>query len=350
MDKDVISEVLTTFVQSVSEKLSPSGWYQLNCPMCMSRGEPTPDRKRRGGFKIEPNGALSYWCFRCGYKAHWEPGFFISWNLKNLLIELGMPESDVEQLRLYALKHERAERKSKEFSHDGSTITPKQWKEKQIEGAKYIADLLEEGCDDPRFLFVCRKLVERGDVIAQSYEYMWSPQFPHSLIIPVYYSGRTVGYIRRNFKGTPKYLNDVPKNCLFNIDAIRKKRRFLIVVEGPFDAIAVDGVAVLGSHINENQKRLLEYSGHEIIVVPDRDMAGRKLVKQAVKNDWYVSIPPTSDYSELCENKYYLWDRDIKDCADAVKKYGRVYTLASIIENRTKSRLKIELLSKGLLK
>ena len=72
----------------------------------------------------------------------------------------------------------------------------------------------------------------------------------------------------------------------------------------------------------------------EIIVVPDRDKPGAKMIKAALTHGWSVSMPP--------------WEDDIKDVADAMKRYGRLYTLTTILYYREHNEIKIQLLKKKL--
>ena len=102
--------------------------------------------------------------------------------------------------------------------------------------------------------------------------------------------------------------------------------------EGPVDAIHIDGCAILGSEISEQQSMLLNRLGKDIIVVPDRDKAGSKLVERAIELGYQVSMPD--------------WSQDICDIGDAVSKYGRLYTLHSIAVAAEDSALKIRLRAK----
>ena len=63
--------------------------------------------------------------------------------------------------------------------------------------------------------------------------------------------------------------------------------------------------------------------------MPDRDQAGIKLAEQALEFGWSVAFPD--------------WDADVKDVNDAVKKYGRIYTLWSIVNSKESTSLKIQL-------
>jgi DNA primase len=108
------------------------------------------------------------------------------------------------------------------------------------------------------------------------------------------------------------------------------------VVEGVFDALAINGLAVLHAEINDAQVRLIRSLGRDIVVVPDQDEAGMKLVDRAVELGWAVSMP--------------AWPEGVKDVNDAVIQLGRVGTLLTILQARETSRIKIELKKKQLLK
>ena len=116
---------------------------------------------------------------------------------------------------------------------------------------------------------------------------------------------------------------------VFNIDRFAdSKREIVIVTEGVFDAIMIDGIAVLGNHVTPEQAHLIDKLGKRIILCPDRDKAGKELIEEALALGWEVSFPP--------------WDDDIKDAADAVNKYGRLLTVSSIIKHATANTVKIK--------
>ena len=102
--------------------------------------------------------------------------------------------------------------------------------------------------------------------------------------------------------------------------------------EGPVDAIHVDGCALTGSEISDQQALLINRLAKDIYVVPDRDKAGSKLVERAIELGWGVSLPD--------------WAPDVNDIGDAVARYGRLYTLYSIANAAETSPLKIRLRAK----
>jgi DNA primase len=92
---------------------------------------------------------------------------------------------------------------------------------------------------------------------------------------------------------------------------------------------------VLHADINDAQVRLIRSLGKQVIVVPDQDAAGMKLVDRAVELGWSVSMPE--------------WP-DCKDVNDAVIKYCKLATLITILQAKEHSRIKIEFAKKKLIK
>jgi DNA primase len=169
----------------------------------------------------------------------------------------------------------------------------------------------------------------------EGYEYYWSSKLGYRdrLIIPFKYEGRIVGWTARTVKDSKaKYLSESQPGYVFGLDEQRPQKIYCVVVEGPIDAIHIEGCALLGSEINDQQALLLNRLNKEVVVLPDRDKAGKKLVEQAIDQGWSVSMPE--------------WKSGIKDVGDAVLEYGKIYTLYSIISAAESSPLKIRLRAK----
>ena len=113
------------------------------------------------------------------------------------------------------------------------------------------------------------------------------------------------------------------------MDAQDWSRKFVILTEGPFDAIAISGISILGSEVNDIQRDLINGLTRKVIVVPDRDAPGGKLVNQAIEFGWSVAFPE--------------WDNKVGDVAEAVLKYGRLFTIQSILKSTESNKLKIDL-------
>jgi DNA primase len=180
-------------------------------------------------------------------------------------------------------------------------------------------------------------------LIKRDSEYDWptywsnSKLFKNRVIVPFMWKGNIVGYSARSVTDNikPKYMAHRPAGYVFNTDRQYDGRKFVVVVEGVFDAIAIDGIATLGNNINEQQADIIDSIGKEVICVPDRDQAGQEMIDYALEYGWAVSFPN--------------WHDEVKDVSDAVGKYGKLYTMASILEGKKSNKLKINLARKKLV-
>ncbi len=311
-----------------NRKNTSGGWVSFNAVCCHHRGE-KPDSRKRGGIKTDGD-AWTYHCFNCGFKAGWSPGKLLSGNTKQLFRWLGLSENDVGKLGIVALKfQENMPRPDKVLNFDLKEMA---LPEKSLS----IVDWLNTGQDDPDLVAVVEYLLSRG-MQWDWYNWHWSaaPGYRDRLLIPFYQDGKIVGYTGRKITdGKPKYLTESQSGYVFNLDRQARDRQYVIVVEGQFDAIAIDGVAIMTNEPNDVQVARLQALGREIICVPDRDRPGAKMLKHAIQNNWSASLPP--------------WEDDVKDVADAVKKYGRLYTLSTILHYRVSGEIKINLIKKKL--
>jgi 5S rRNA maturation endonuclease (ribonuclease M5) len=201
--------------------------------------------------------------------------------------------------------------------------------------ARSIDDWAKEGCDASDFLDVAQYLFSRGDEIAAQGNYYWTPStqdgMNRRLIVPFMYGSEIVGYAARAVDPgvEPRYLSRKSSDYLFNNEVLRKKeRKYVIVVEGVFDALAIGGVALLGSTFSARQAAWLKSTGQTVIAVPDHDQAGTKLIDAALKHGWHVAFP-------CLKGAKSWWDADVKDAAEAVRRYGKLWTLLSIVETAT---------------
>ena len=312
-----------------NRKLTSGGWISFNAVCCHHRGDRS-DTKKRGGVLFTPDG-FTYHCFNCGFKAGWTPGKLLSGNTKLLFKWCGMGDTDISKLGLITLK----------FKDDRPQVKKAlvfELLEKQLpDECHSIEEWINDGCQDEDFLNVVNYVITERKMGWNWYNWHWSaaPGFRDRVIIPFYDKGKIVGYTGRKIKdGKPKYLTDAQSGYVFNIDAQTYNREYVIVTEGQFDAIAVDGVAIMTNEPNETQCARINALGKPVIVVPDKDKPGAKLVKAALDNGWSVSLPP--------------WEDHIKDAAKATEVYGRLYTLTTILHYKETNKIKIQLLQKKL--
>jgi hypothetical protein len=321
----IIGEVLFQLMPTQA-RLTPSGWHSFNAPCCHHNGHST-DTRARGGVR-QINDSVSYHCFNCGFKASWQPGWLVNQNMKNLLSWMGLPDSEISKLSLSALKlKENIEIK------DRTVVLPSFVEKNLPTGSRLITDDIE----DNRYIQDAKKyLKSRAITLDQGYNYYWCPEpaYRNRVIIPFYYQSKLVGWTSRaiNQNIQPKYLMEKQPGYVFNLDQQTPNKVFCIVVEGALDAIHIDGVGLLTNEISEQQSMFLKRLHKEIIVVPDRDKAGRNLVERSIELGYSVSMPD--------------WKPGIKDVSDAVLEYGQLYTLYSIVSSSESSPLKIRLKEK----
>ena len=161
--------------------------------------------------------------------------------------------------------------------------------------------------------------------------------FNNRLIIPFLYKGEIVGWTARAVNDAkPKYISEQQPGYVFNLDQQYQSKSFVIVCEGPFDAISIDGCALLGAEIKDSQNWLLKQLGKEIVLVPDRDHEGPRTVEQAIEYGWSVSMPE--------------WPEGVKDVNDAVVKLGKLAVIYLIAMNKESNALKIRLRAKNWFK
>jgi hypothetical protein len=316
-------------------KLSPSNWNSCNGVCCIHNGQSRPDTRKRAGIKLD-GGAFVYHCFNCNFAVKWQPGMLLSKKIRNLLSWLGTPHELIMKLNFKAWQLNQQVLSGQELPKR-EYRTKIHFDTKQLpEDSMPISWWLESNLEDSNFRLVCDYLLTRGDRIASEYEYHWTPKKEYSrhVIIPCRWNSNIVGWTARAcFNSKYRYYSELPDNYIFNIDQINDPhRKYIFLVEGPFDAIAINGIASFGNTLNSIQCEWLQESGKDIIVIPDHSSDGQPLIDIALKNGWYVSIPE--------------WGDDIKDCADAVKKHGRLWTIWQIINNATNQPLRINMLRK----
>ena len=329
-----MSLIADTLLQHLpgKRKQTPSGWISFNAPCC-------GDKRQRGGFIVNAGDAVSYHCFNCQFKCSWQPGRTISQKMNKFMRLLNMSDDVISQLRLEAL------RLNDNSNAVITSVIPKfEVRALPIDAISFeeLTTFLKLPDGDyavpTKFTEAFAYLVDRK-IDPWGYPFYWTPKigFSNRVIIPFYKDGACVGYTARAINDAkPKYISEQQPGYVFNLDRQNNDREFVIVCEGPFDAISIDGCALLGAEIKDSQNWLLKQLGKEVILVPDRDHEGPKTVEQALEFGWSVSMPE--------------WPDGIKDVNDAVVKLGRLATLYLIISAKESNNLKIQLRAKKWFK
>jgi hypothetical protein len=306
----------------VKRKQTSSGWISFNAPCCEHNGE-SRDKRQRGGMKSTEEG-WSYHCFNCGYTASFVLGRNLTFKARKLLQWLNVPQEEIERVNLESLKH------------------------KSIEGLlgerqAIVNQLQSIGFEDRDLPADTQPLTEQAEQylrargISLDYPFLYKTMPRPGVVIPFTHDNQVVGHTTRFLDNrTPKYIQDIQHGYVFGTDLQKPTWQLVLVMEGVFDALSIDGLAVLHAEINDAQVKLIRSLGREVIVVPDQDEAGMKLVDRAMELGWAVSMPE--------------WPEGIKDVNDAVIRLGKLGTLLTIMQAKETSRIKIELRKKQLVK
>jgi len=321
----VVAETVLTYLPP-KRKQTPSGWLSFNAPCCHHNGH-SVDNRGRGGLIANPDGSVSYHCFNCGFKTSWQPGRSFSHKLRKLLQWMGAPDDVINKVALDVMReNEGVEAREKILQLPTFNTVP------LPDDAIKITDIT----DFNKFSLAILEYIAARNLNIDDTDYYWSPSLGYRdrLIIPFYYEGRVVGWTARSIlpDKKPKYLTEVQPGFVYGLDDQRPNKVFAIVCEGQIDAIHVEGCALGGSEISDQQAMMLNRLNKDIIVVPDRDKAGSKLVERAIELGWSVSMPN--------------WSEDVNDIGDAVARYGRLFAIYSIVSAAESSPLKIRLRKK----
>ena len=312
-------------------KSSASKWQSFNCPCCQNLGH-NRDTRKRAGVMIGPG--IVFNCFNCKFTAGWQPGRPISDNMRKLCAWLGASDTEIKRIVFEALKAE-----STDTHDDTSTIvsfTEKDLPEGSLPLSEWIAVQDVDDNTANHLLAIVEYVVSRGlDPLDKSLYWSPIPAFSDRLILPFWYNMKVVGYTARRITNTrPKYLSEQHPHFVFNLDAQDHLNKYLLVTEGPFDALSVNGVALLTNNIADQQARMINRLGKEVIIIPDQDMAGLAVIKRAIEYSWSVAFPN--------------WEPDVKDCADAVLRYGKLFVIVDAIKTAEKHEATIRIKMKQL--
>lgn len=315
------------------KKTTSSGWISFNAVCCTHNGQ-NQDRRGRGGIKIADQG-WSYHCFNCGFTASFVLGRNLTVKARRLLTWLNVPEDEINRVNLESLRHRNVEGILADRQRSYQALADINFPEVDLPiHAEFLTDI-----DSDEYQYLLTRAVP------MDYPYMsvwngdsWKGHHTRpGILIPFTYDGNIVGSTIRFLDDRfPKYLNSMPPGYVFGTDLQRDNWQYVIVCEGVFDALSISGLALMHNEISDAQARLIRSLGREVIVVPDHDKSGLVLIDHAMEHNFSVSVPE--------------WPDDVKDVNDAVKKFGKIGALLTILENKETTRIKIELRKKQLAK
>lgn len=310
-------------------KKSASGWLSFNAPCCVHNGE-TADRRQRGGLLPTDQG-WSYHCFNCGFKTSFVLGRNLSFKTRRLLQWLNVAPEEIERINLESMRHRSMHGLLQDRQRTAQVLQDIDFDTKEFPTGFEVIDPERH----PRHWQYLR-----DRCVPQDYPVgvvPWASPDRACVTVPFTWHGNIVGLTSRFLDDRiPKYIHDIQPGYVFGTDLISPDWQHVLVMEGVFDALSIGGLAVLHADISDAQVRVIRSLDRAVTVVPDQDEAGLRLIDRALELGWAVSVPE--------------WPPDVKDVNDAVRRFGRLAALITIMQARETSRIRIELRKKHLVK
>lgn len=327
---------ITTIADMVSNHVnfesfvSYTSWNKCYCEVC---GDGSRTKGPRGGWLFSDEMAF-YRCFNCGQKGSFDPNrdHPISRDMREVFEAFGIDPKDAMAL---------AYQKKMDKPSSDSTVKPKiNLHIPTYPFPDYFYPLA--GANNIIADAARKKLWDSYKLKDSDYPFYLSSGSTKStdpkeksvavsmlnrIIIPFYKNKELMYFQGRSIEDKgQRWLNmNVPKNnIIFNMDAMWKNHdRPLYIFEGAFDAIHVDGVAVLENNLSATQIELLNRCHRRKVIVPDiveGKIGENKLLQLGVfQQNWGVALPELGSGS--------------KDLSEGINRYGKLFILKSLIDN-----------------
>jgi hypothetical protein len=354
MSTIIADTVLSSWQSGRKTKRNSHGWYAGNAICCVHNGE-SADKRGRGGLIVTADSGVSYSCFNCSYKVSYTPGYQLSYKFRKFLKWLNVDDQTISRLSIEALREQKR--------HELLGLVKPEVKKEELKvnfkkeplpeeavsfmGLVTFYELANTGIANnlptpsyfkpyPDEFVAAVDYIDKRRSNMQKYDFYWTPNKANKMnkrvIIPFTWKNEIVGYSARAMIDdiTPKYYQRIDSGYVFNIDKQEKDWKFVLVLEGVFDAIGLDGVAVLKADVTKQQIDIIENLDREIIVVPDFNKTGQNLIDVAIQNGWSVAFP--------------VWAETCQDANQAIQKYGKLFVLKTILDSVERNTLKIQLL------
>jgi hypothetical protein len=312
---DIVDAMLQ--VLPPSRRTNARGWMTFDCPACS-------DRRRRGGFRETETGGWRYRCFNggCEYERStgWEPGNAFIGRPRRLFEFLGGDIADIPKQFL-------DQRSSPSALPDAPEIVT-EFPEIQLpQGSTLLWRVTS-----PDALDCQRYVLDRG-WFHREHPFVWCPKHPRHVIYPCQHKGKIVAWIGRKIDPGKEFAHikcqGFPSDYMLNQDQIWRYRTVL-VTEGVFDALAVQGLCTFGNTLTPKQINLLNAAcrkGRRVALLSDYQKDEWKAYWQTAKeNGWYLSC---------AEWVRYEGEPPIKDASDSVPLNGQLLTIKCAMDGIT---------------
>ena len=282
----------TTTIQSLIEErihFRPisTGWLTGKCQLCN-------DYKERAGFKFE-DGKVIYNCWNCSTASVYEEtSGKMSKTFRRILRAYGFDDDEINAV-IYTPFFNKKETESKTITL--AKLTAVNTHTPTIELPPKTFPL-----GHSKFIEYQQKLVNylvtrRVDLSKYEFFFSLEERFKDRIIIPFYRNGKLTYWQARSIDPNEKKRYDnapVSRDAvIFNHDQLHSYSRLpLFVTEGVFDAMMVDGIAILGSKLNAAKAELLAKTKRRLVFVIDKDRNGRSLAEDVLERGYDIAFAP----------------------------------------------------------
>lgn len=325
MDIILLEQVIKQHINLPSHA-SGTGWFPVLCKVCNDSGKKGP----RAGFKFDQD-KVAYHCFNCNLATVYDAQTHKSMPEKmvQVLKDFAVPEDQWQQVLIIGLTNR--DKLGSSTVQNNNTQPFQSIEPTPIPLPSHFYPLTEASPNDV-WAEIARDYLEHDRGIdPNSYPFLLAHKtgIPNldrwfgRVIIPFYKDGQLIFYNARDLTGKKqkKYLSPsyTKEKVIYGFSELfRKTEEPLYIVEGFFDAFAINGVGLLGNEISNAQTTWLNKSYRNKVYIPDRIGDGWIAAEDALSKGWAISTPSIGQ---------------CKDISDAVKKYGKIYVMKSIADN-----------------
>ena len=274
-------------------KTDSRGFNVLKCQCCH-------DYKIRAGFRFEA-GTIFFNCWNCSTSGSYtEFEGTITRKFRSILNAHGIEDTEISAVVNSAFFFKKQKEES-EAGCDMITLSNLTKINTTTPAVKLPPKSILLGSTS-EFLDYQTKLVaylEKRKIDLNKYRFYFSlePRFIDRVIIPFYRNSQVIFWQARHISDAEKKRYDnapVSREAiLFNINQLYVLSQApLFITEGVFDAMIVNGVALLGSKLNDAKIELLSKSNRRLIFVIDKDKNGRALAQEVLKRGWEITFAP----------------------------------------------------------
>lgn len=291
-----------------------TGWHVCKCQVCN-------DYKERAGFRFEDE--VIYHCWNCSAVSKYEENSGrISKNFRRILCAYGIDDTEISSVVNIALFFKKKDKEETKITLSQltkiNTTTP------TIKLPAKTFPLGHGEFVDYQEKLVAYLLSRKIDITKYSFFFSLESRFINRIIIPFYRQANLIYWQARSIDANEKKRYDnspgIRDAVMFNLDQLNRHTHApLFITEGVFDAMMVDGVALLGSALNDAKTKLLSDSHRRLVFVIDKDKTGRHLAEDVLARGWEITFTP-----------------DAQDVNESVQRFGFSYTINELMKHISK--------------